>query len=120
MEQWKTKLRELEDRWFEGEVTVPKTELWLVLISCFLIGILYGLKKAPMTHGVMIGSNNGNNNGNGSSARCCMDHKGAAKAKKEEEEEQKCGEEACVEGKAQHGRQKCHKKGRCCNKRRCR
>lgn len=120
MEQWKTKFKELGDRWFEGELTVPKTELWLVLISCFLMGMLYGLKKAPMTHGVMICGNNGNNNGNGSSAGRCMGHKGSAKAKDAEEEGQNCGGEAGAGSGRQHGRHKCRKNGRCCSKRRCR
>ncbi len=112
MEQWKKKLRELGDKWFEGELTVPKTELWLVLIACFLMGILYGLKKAPMTHGVMIGSNNGNNNGNGSSAGCCMGHKGSAKAKNGEEENPDSVKEESKCSKRQ-GKHKCHKKNRC-------
>lgn len=112
MEKWKTKFRELGDRWFEGELTVPKTELWLVLISCFLMGVLYGLKKAPLTHGVTIGCNNGSYFG------CCPGHKGAAGAKNPEEERQNCGEEACAESREHQRRHKCHKKNRCCGKNR--
>ena len=36
-------------------------DLWLIGAVCLLVGIIYGLKKAPWTHGVMIGSNNGSN-----------------------------------------------------------
>lgn len=60
------KLKELAKKCFEGEVTLPKVMLWLIGAVCLFGGIVYGLKAAPMTHGVMIGSNNGNNNGNNS------------------------------------------------------
>ncbi len=106
MEQWKKKFGELGDRWFEGELTIPKTELWLVLTACFLMGILYGLKKAPMTHGVMIGSNNGNSWGG------CRDHKGASKGKHAAEAGSDGVKEACECG-GQHKKHKCHKKS-CC------
>lgn len=46
---------------FDGELTIKKRELWLIGAVCLLVGIVYGLKKAPWTHGVTIGSNNGNN-----------------------------------------------------------
>ncbi len=62
----KAKLRELARNCFEGELTLRKTTLWLIGAACLLGGIVYGLKTAPVTHGVMIGSNNGNNNGNNS------------------------------------------------------
>lgn len=104
MEQWRTKLRELGDKWFEGELTVPKTELWLVLISCFLMGILYGLRKAPLTHGVMIGCGNGC--GNGNSAHC-----GLGVRKKASDE--KAGQEEAAETQAQEcrsSRKKCDRK----------
>jgi hypothetical protein len=51
---------------FTGEITLKKKELWLIGLVLFLSGIVYGLFKAPKTHGVTytIGSNNGNNSGN--------------------------------------------------------
>lgn len=63
MEKWKEKLENLRENCFEGEVTVLKTELWLLIMLFFLMGILYGLRKAPLTHGVRIGCNNGNSFG---------------------------------------------------------
>lgn len=60
------KLKEWVKNCFEGEVTLPRTTVWLIGAACLLLGIVYGLKTAPMTHGMMIGSNNGNNNGNNS------------------------------------------------------
>lgn len=62
----KEKLTEWKNRCFVGELTLPKGTLWLIGATCLLAGIVYGLKTAPMTHGMMIGSNNGNNNGNNS------------------------------------------------------
>lgn len=62
----KEKWTELREKWFEGEVTLSKVTLWLACAACLLAGIVYGLRKAPWTHGVAIGSNNGNNNGNNS------------------------------------------------------
>ena len=53
---------------FDGEVTLKKRELWLIGACCLLAGIVYGLIKAPYTHGVKIGCDNGNHNGNGNSA----------------------------------------------------
>ncbi len=61
----KKKWATLYENWFEGEVTLPKITLWLACAVCLLAGVVYGLRKAPWTHGVMIGSNNGNNSGNG-------------------------------------------------------
>ncbi len=60
------KLKELAKSCFEGELTLPKWTIWLIGAACLLAGVVYGLKTAPMTHGMMIGSNNGNNNGNNS------------------------------------------------------
>ena len=60
----KGKMKALMDKLFHGEVTVKKRELWLIALICLFAGIVYGLKKAPWTHGVTIGSNNGNNSGN--------------------------------------------------------
>lgn len=61
----KRKMKELARNCFEGELTLPKAVIWLVGGVCLLGGMVYGLKTAPMTHGMMICSNNGNNNGNG-------------------------------------------------------
>ena len=77
------KLKELAKTCFDGEVTLPKVTLWLIGIACLLGGIVYGLKTAPMTHGMMIGSNNGNNNGNNS-----------GNDRKQEDEEEKASEDA--------------------------
>ena len=60
MEKLKAKLTVAVNKFFRGEVTMKKTDLWLIGAVCLLAGIVYGLKKAPWTHGVMIGSNNGN------------------------------------------------------------
>ncbi len=45
---------------FEGDVTMSKVTLWLLAAACLSAGVVYGLKKAPWTHGVTIGCNNGN------------------------------------------------------------
>lgn len=58
----KLKLKKWAKELFEGEITIRKTELWLVGAVCLLAGIVHGLLAAPMTHGIMIGSNNGSNN----------------------------------------------------------
>jgi len=58
-EKWET----MQEKWFEGDITLPKVTLWLACIACLFAGIVYGLRKAPWTHGVTIGSNNGNNSG---------------------------------------------------------
>jgi len=77
----------LYENWFEGDITLSKATLWLACAVCLLAGIVYGLRKAPWTHGVMIGSNNGNNSGNG---------KGCGREGCEgcEEEKAECCEEA--------------------------
>lgn len=71
----KEKWRVLCEKWFKGDITLPKVTLWLACTTCLLAGIVYGLRKAPWTHGVAIGSNNGNNNSNigGNSAECTGD-----------------------------------------------
>lgn len=66
----KRKWEELCEKWFEGEVTLPKTTLWLIGAVCLLGGIVHGLRMAPWTHGVVIGSNNGNNSGNYGGGEC--------------------------------------------------
>lgn len=58
------RITELTKKLFKGELTMKKTDLWLIGGICLLAGILYGIKKAPWTHGVRIGCNNGNNSGN--------------------------------------------------------
>ena len=63
------KVKETAKKLFTGETTVNKRDLWFVGAICLLAGIICGLKKAPWTHGVMIGSNNGNYNGDG--CDCC-------------------------------------------------
>lgn len=65
-EKWAEKWTKTSEKLFKGDVILPKTTLWLVCSVCLLAGIVYGLKKAPWTHGVTICSNNGNNNGNNS------------------------------------------------------
>lgn len=61
MEKCKTTVKKWVSTCFEGEVTMPKTNFWLIGVVCLLAGVVYGLLVAPMTHGVMIGCNNGNN-----------------------------------------------------------
>ena len=79
----KEKLKEITEICFEGDFTLPKVTIWLIGAVCLLGGIVYGLKTAPMTHGMMIGSNNGNNNnGNGYGCSC------KAEDEKEENENQ--------------------------------
>lgn len=56
-------LEEKKEQLFGGELTMAKIDFWLVVMLVFTVGVLYGLFKAPWTHGVnmTIGSNNGNN-----------------------------------------------------------
>lgn len=79
----KKKWTALCEKWFEGEVTLAKTTLWLIGAVCLLGGIVYGLRKAPWTHGVVIGSNNGNNSGNYGS-NCSSNEEGDAEGEGEE------------------------------------
>ena len=62
----KQSTKENLNKLFVGEVTLKKRELWLVGAVCLFFGIIYGLKKAPLTKGVnvTVGSNNGNHNSN--------------------------------------------------------
>ena len=57
-------LEEKKEQLFDGELTMTKVDFWLIVLLVFVVGLLYGLMKAPWTHGVKmaIGSNNGNNN----------------------------------------------------------
>lgn len=85
MEEMKEKLTATANKLFHGELTLKKTDLWLIGAVCLLAGIVYGLIKAPWTHGVTIASNNGNqenvgNNNNKDSlteketmAECCQE-----------------------------------------------
>lgn len=65
------KLENLAHRCFDGELTMPKINFWLIGAVCLLAGIVYGMRVAPMTHGMMIGCNNGNNSGNGHCGEAC-------------------------------------------------
>lgn len=47
---------------FEGDITLKKTDIWLISAVCILLGIVIGFLKAPWTHGVTISC--GNHNGN--------------------------------------------------------
>lgn len=76
------KVREMCKTLFTGELTLKKRELWLVGGLCLMAGIVYGLRKAPWTHGVNIGCHNGCYNG--SNQDCCEDFCG------EEEQEEEC------------------------------
>ncbi len=90
----RTKMKEkwemLQEKWFEGDITLPKVTLWLACTVCLFAGIVYGLKKAPWTHGVTIASNNGNNNGN-NSGNGLNDGTDEEKTQEEEEQEEERG-----------------------------
>lgn len=110
MEKWKENLKEWKERYLEGETTLPKRELWLLLIICLLAGIVYGLRKAPLTHGRIIGSYNGNSFG------CGPD--GGKKAPEELAEREKEEHPENPEEKGHNkkdGKKRCRKKGGCCN-----
>lgn len=47
---------------FHGDVTLKKTDMWLLALAFVLFGVVIGFLKAPWTHGVTISC--GNNNGN--------------------------------------------------------
>ena len=53
-------LEEKKEQLLDGEVTMTKTDFWLIVLLVFVVGVLYGLLRAPWTHGVKmtIGSNN--------------------------------------------------------------
>ena len=80
----KEKIKRTCKKLFEGELTIKKSELWLIGLVCLLFGIVYGLKKAPWTHGVSIASNNGNQSGCSNFGGCDCD-----------KENCDCGEEGC-------------------------
>ncbi len=58
----KNAVREKIRSLFYGEITLKKTDVWLLALVCVLFGVVIGFLKAPWTHGVTISC--GNNNGN--------------------------------------------------------
>ena len=62
MLQFKKMVKEKMELLFDGEITLLKTDFWLAALVIFLLGVLYGLMKAPLTHGITVSC--GNNNGN--------------------------------------------------------
>lgn len=61
MLQFKRMVKEKMELLFDGEITLLKTDFWLVALVIFLLGVLYGLLKAPLTHGITVScGNNGN------------------------------------------------------------
>lgn len=74
-------MKKLAKQCFEGEITMPKVNLWMAGAICLLAGMVFGLLHAPLTHGIRIGCNNGNNNGN--TGRCEAEKRGEGKACKE-------------------------------------
>lgn len=62
-------LKEKKAQLFDGEITLLKTDFWLVAGVIFLLGVLYGLLKAPLTHGITISCGN-NNIAKGDSCEC--------------------------------------------------
>lgn len=92
MENFRKNCREWMKECFEGEVTLTKANLWLIVLTCLLAGTIHGLKKAPATHGVMIGSNNGNTFSCGTDGKKNFEETGRGKeAEGKKEEEGKCG-----------------------------
>lgn len=86
----KKRMKEWKKCCFEGELTMQKTTLWLIGAVCLLAGIVYGLKTAPLTHGIIFGSNNGtNNNANNNSGNVygSVDEADEEEADEDEEEE---------------------------------
>ncbi|MBQ8198187.1 MAG: hypothetical protein IJZ76_02020 [Lachnospiraceae bacterium] len=80
-------LEEKKEQLFDGELTITKLDFWLIVLLVFTVGVLYGLVKAPWTHGVKmtIGSNNGNNNNVGAEDECeCI---GCCECEEEEDED---------------------------------
>ena len=57
------KLKNVTRKCFEGDLTMPKVNFWLIGGICLLAGIVYGLRASPATRGITIGSNNGNQSG---------------------------------------------------------
>lgn len=79
-------MKRMVKKCFDGEVTMPKVNFWMIGTICFLTGIVFGLLAAPLTHGVIIGSNSGNtsdsnnisdsNNGPQAAKKRCQSRKG--------------------------------------------
>ncbi len=57
-------LTEKKEQLLDGELTMTKVDFWLIVLLVFVLGVLYGLKTAPLTHGMTFkcGNNNGSNN----------------------------------------------------------
>ncbi len=53
-------MKRMVKKCFDGEVAMPKVNFWMIGLICLLTGIVCGLLAAPLTHGVIIGSNSGN------------------------------------------------------------
>ena len=108
MENFRKNCREWMKECFEGEVTLTKANLWLIVLTCLLAGTLHGLKKAPATHGMMIGSNNGNTFSCGTDGKKNFEETGRGKeAEGKKAEEGKCGKD---------NKEKCCKRQKKCRK----
>ena len=83
MEEFKENCRKLKEAWFDGEVTLAKTSLWMIAGLCLLAGIIHGLRIAPLTHGVIIGCGNGNGSGCGTDCEAGTGKLELGKEKKE-------------------------------------
>lgn len=87
-EEKKEKMKAMAGKLFRGEITLKKMDLWLIGAVCLFAGIVYGLRKAPWTHGVMIGSNNGSHNkDNNNHNKGSLGTKAGEDTQKEEEQE---------------------------------
>ena len=62
MLQFKKMVKEKMELLFDGEITLLKTDFWLAALVIFLLGVLYGLMKAPLTHGITVSCDNNNGN----------------------------------------------------------
>ena len=86
----KKKICEVTTELTQGDVTMSKRELWLVVICCFMTGLVYGLMKAPKTHGVRIGCYNGNNNSGAYDPKTETKDKKCCKKKEEKLQKKNC------------------------------
>lgn len=55
-------MKRLAKKCFDGELTMPKVNFWMLSAICLLAGTVFGLLAAPMTHGIVWGNNNINSN----------------------------------------------------------